>query len=113
MRAVEVTEYGATPALVDIPTPEPGPRMVLVKLRPAGMNPMALAPAYGACKPMPATLLSTFALGPERTRALAVWGAIAVVGGAVRLLLGGRSWRRSAGAGYSSSPFPSGPRCWC
>jgi hypothetical protein len=74
---------------VDIPTPEPGPRMVLVKFRPAGMNPMALAPAYGAWKPMPVTILSTFALGPERTRALPVWGAIAVVGGAVRLLLGG------------------------
>jgi EmrB/QacA subfamily drug resistance transporter len=43
-------------------------------------------------------ILSTFAQGPERNRALAVWGAIAGVGGAVGLLLGGAiveaiSWR--------------------
>src|SRR5438477_6853777 len=34
-------------------------------------------------------ILSMFAQGPERNRALAVWGAIAGVGGAVGLLLGG------------------------
>jgi len=43
-------------------------------------------------------ILSTFAQGPDRNRALAVWGAIAGVGGAVGLLLGGAiveaiSWR--------------------
>jgi EmrB/QacA subfamily drug resistance transporter len=43
-------------------------------------------------------ILMTFAEGPERNRALAVWGAIAGAGGAVGLLLGGvivevLSWR--------------------
>jgi EmrB/QacA subfamily drug resistance transporter len=34
-------------------------------------------------------ILTTFAEGPERNRALAVWGAIAATGGAVGLLVGG------------------------
>ena len=34
-------------------------------------------------------ILTTFAEGPERNRALAVWGAIAGAGGAIGLLLGG------------------------
>ena len=34
-------------------------------------------------------ILTTFAEGPERNRALAVWGAIGATGGAVGLLLGG------------------------
>jgi EmrB/QacA subfamily drug resistance transporter len=43
-------------------------------------------------------ILTTFAEGPERNRALAVWGSIAGAGGAVGLLLGGvlvqaLSWR--------------------
>src|SRR6267154_109868 len=43
-------------------------------------------------------ILTTFKEGPERNRALAVWGAIAGAGGAVGLLLGGvlvqaLSWR--------------------
>jgi len=43
-------------------------------------------------------ILTTFAQGPERNRALAVWGAIAGAGGAIGLLLGGvivdlLSWR--------------------
>src|SRR3954453_3290278 len=43
-------------------------------------------------------ILPTFAEGPERNRALAVWGAIAGAGGAIGLLLGGvivefLSWR--------------------
>jgi MFS family permease len=43
-------------------------------------------------------ILTTFAEGAERNRALAVWGAIAGAGGAVGLLLGGflvdaLSWR--------------------
>ena len=55
MRAVTVTEYGATPAVAEIPTPEPGPGQVLIKLRAAGMNPMDSMLASGAWKPMPAT----------------------------------------------------------
>jgi len=55
MRAIAVSEYGATPAVVEIPTPQPGPRQVLIKLRAAGMNPMDATLASGAWKPMPAT----------------------------------------------------------
>ena len=43
-------------------------------------------------------ILTTFAEGPERNRALAIWGAIASAGGAIGLLVGGAlvqaiSWR--------------------
>ena len=55
MRAVTVTEYGATPAVAEMPTPEPGPGQVLIRLRAAGMNPMDRALASGAWKPIPAT----------------------------------------------------------
>ena len=34
-------------------------------------------------------LSATFAEGPERTRALGTWGAVAPVGGSVGILLGG------------------------
>jgi NADPH:quinone reductase len=55
MRAVTVTQYGATPLVAEIPTPKPGQGQVLIKLRAAGMNPMDLWLASGAWKPMPAT----------------------------------------------------------
>jgi NADPH:quinone reductase-like Zn-dependent oxidoreductase len=38
MRAVTVREYGGTPAVAEIPTPEPGARQILIR-RAAGMNP--------------------------------------------------------------------------
>ena len=47
MRAVTVTEYGATPRVEEIPTPEPGRGQVLIKLRAAGMNPMDRTLASG------------------------------------------------------------------
>jgi NADPH:quinone reductase len=55
MRAVTVTEYGATPGVAEIPMPEPGARQILIRLRAAGMNPMDRALASGDWKPMPAT----------------------------------------------------------
>ena len=50
------------------------------------------AQGLGGAMVSPAALsiiLTTFAEGPERNRALAVWGAIAGAGGALGLLLGG------------------------
>src|ERR1700719_3614307 len=55
MRAVTVTEYGATPAVAEMPTPEPGPGQVLIRMRAAGMNPMDRTLASGDWRPMPVT----------------------------------------------------------
>jgi NADPH2:quinone reductase len=55
LRAITVTEYGATPAIAEMPTPEPGPGQVLLKMRAAGMNPMDHTLASGDWRPMPAT----------------------------------------------------------
>ncbi|WP_461069953.1 hypothetical protein [Streptomyces pseudoechinosporeus] len=40
MRAVIVNDYGQTPVLGDVPTPPPGPRQVLIRLRTAAVNPI-------------------------------------------------------------------------
>ena len=55
MRAVYVSEYGATPVVGEIPTPEPGAGQVLLRMRAAGMNPMDGTLASGAWRPAPAT----------------------------------------------------------
>ncbi len=55
MRAVVVNEYGGTPAVAEVPTPQPGRGQVLIKLRAAGMNPMDRTLASGDWRPMPAT----------------------------------------------------------
>src|SRR4029077_6298254 len=55
VRAITVTEYGATPAMADLATPEPGARQVLFKLRATGMSPMDRTLASGDWRPMPAT----------------------------------------------------------
>ncbi|QXJ24380.1 NADP-dependent oxidoreductase [Actinomadura graeca] len=50
MRAIAVSEYGATPALTRVPRPEPGPGEILVKLVAAGLNPLDWKVADGALK---------------------------------------------------------------
>jgi NADPH2:quinone reductase len=55
VRAITVSEYGATPAVAEVPKPEPGQGQVLLRLRAAGMNPMDRTLASGDWKPMPAT----------------------------------------------------------
>jgi NADPH:quinone reductase-like Zn-dependent oxidoreductase len=55
MHAITVTEYGSAPAMVELPTPEPGRGQILLKMRAAGMNPMDRTLASGDWRPMPAT----------------------------------------------------------
>ena len=63
------------------------------------------AQGIGAALASPAALsivTTTFAEGAERNRALGVWGAVAGVGGAAGVLLGGVLTSGRAGAGCSS-----------
>jgi NADPH:quinone reductase len=55
LRAITVNEYGATPAIAELPRPEPVRGQVLLKMRAAGMNPMDRTLASGDWRPMPAT----------------------------------------------------------
>ena len=50
MRAITVNEYGAAPALTEVPDPHPGPGQVLIEVEAAGMNPMDRSIAAGAWK---------------------------------------------------------------
>ncbi len=50
MRAITVNEYGAAPALTELPDPHPGPRQLLIRIEAAGMNPMDGSMAAGAWK---------------------------------------------------------------
>ncbi len=56
MRAVAVSEYGAMPALIEAPDPQPGPGQVLIKVEAAGINPFDRMIADGALQ----------AIGPAR-----------------------------------------------
>src|SRR5258708_21059429 len=55
MRAVTVSYYGASPVVVDLPTPAAGPGQILIKLAAAGMNPMDAQLASGQWRPARAT----------------------------------------------------------
>jgi NADPH2:quinone reductase len=56
MRAIVVSEYGASPVVTDLPEPQPGPGQLLIKVEAAGMNPMDRKVADGDYKDtMPAT----------------------------------------------------------
>jgi NADPH:quinone reductase-like Zn-dependent oxidoreductase len=55
MRAVIVNEYGGTPVVAEIPTPQPGPSQVLINVRASGVNPLDRALASGYWRPEAAT----------------------------------------------------------
>ena len=56
MRAITISQYGASPALTELPIPQPAPGQVLIAIRAAGMNPMDAQVATGGWKDrMPAT----------------------------------------------------------
>jgi NADPH:quinone reductase len=48
MRAIAVNEYGAMPALMEVPDPQPGPGQVLIKVGATGINPLDRMIADGA-----------------------------------------------------------------
>jgi NADPH2:quinone reductase len=52
MRAIAVNEYGAMPALMEVPDPQPGPGQLLIKIEAAGINPLDRMIADGALQPM-------------------------------------------------------------
>jgi len=52
MRAVTVSAYGAAPAVIDLPDPEPGPGQLLIKVGAAGVNPMDRSIAGGQWQAM-------------------------------------------------------------
>src|SRR4029077_11202541 len=52
MRAIAVNEYGAMPALVEVPDPQAGPGQVLIKVEAAGINPRDRMIADGALQPI-------------------------------------------------------------
>jgi NADPH2:quinone reductase len=54
MRAMTVTEYGAIPTVVELPTPQPDAGQVLLRMRAAGTNPMDAQLAAGLFRPAPA-----------------------------------------------------------
>lgn len=63
MRAVGVKDHGATPELLDLPTPVAGPGQVLVRVEAAGVNPVDASIAAGACgrPPLPLVMGVDFA----------------------------------------------------
>src|SRR5258708_15214642 len=55
MRAVSVNEYGGTPVVAEIPTPQPGPAQILIKVHASGINPIDRWVASGAQRSQAAT----------------------------------------------------------
>jgi len=56
MRAITVSSYGASPSVMELPTPQAGPGQVLIATQAAGMNPMDMQIANGGWQDqMPAT----------------------------------------------------------
>ena len=82
------------------------PAVLVGRARPAGGGRGVMAPTALSL------LLTTFEPGPERNRALGVWGGIGGVGGTAGLLLGGPITQLWGGSGSSWSTCRSASCCW-
>ncbi|HWD51552.1 MAG TPA: NADP-dependent oxidoreductase [Acidimicrobiales bacterium] len=81
MRAVIVNEYGSTPVVAEVATPQPQAGQVLIRLSAAGMNPMDRTLASGDWRPMPA--IFPMVLGADCAGVIEIVGA-----GATRFAVG-------------------------
>ncbi len=116
MRAIALDDFGAKPGLRDLPTPEPGPGEILVRVRASSVNGFDAFVAAGMTKGMmehrfPVVLGKDFAgtveaLGPGATR-FAVGDR--VFGVVTKQVLGGGAWAKyvSVSEGFTAA-VPAG-----
>src|SRR5258708_11246669 len=65
MHAITVSDYGAGPAVTELPRPRPKPGQVLIAVQAAGLNPMDMEIANGGGKdPVPAPFPMVLRGGP-------------------------------------------------
>jgi len=75
MRALRLTAWGEPPALVDVPTPEPGPGEVLLKVAGAGACHSDVHLMEWSAAEAPDAISPPFTLGHENTGTIAALGA--------------------------------------
>lgn len=75
MRALRLTAYGEPPVLTEVPTPEPGPGQVLVKIAGAGACHSDIHLMDWSAAEAPPIIQPPFTLGHENTGTIAALGA--------------------------------------
>jgi len=75
MRALRLTDWGSPPQLTDVPTPEPGPGQVLVKIAGAGACHSDVHLMDWSAEEAPPAITPPFTLGHENTGTIAALGA--------------------------------------
>jgi NADPH:quinone reductase-like Zn-dependent oxidoreductase len=105
VRAVTVSDYGASPVVTELPTPSAGPGQVLIKLVAAGMNPMDASLASGEWRPAPATF--PMVLGVDGA------GTVHALGeGATRFSLGERIFGFAIGQPFNAEEGVKPRHAW-
>lgn len=75
MRALRLTDWGAPPELTEVPTPEPGPGQVLVRIAGAGACHSDIHLMDWSAEEAPPAIRPPFTLGHENTGTIAALGA--------------------------------------
>lgn len=75
MRALRLTDWGAPPELTDVPTPDPGPGEVLIKVAGAGACHSDIHLMDWSAEQAPDAIRPPFTLGHENTGTIAALGA--------------------------------------